>query len=548
LAGVEFVASKFRNLLAIGAGVLLLGLPSAIFNYRLNGAVERQSREELTFEARRTIALADSRIGQVIAILDDLAARGVNSCAPAHLDALRQATFTTTPVKEFSVVAPDGSTLCSDLNGRAEARMAISSEPAVPGGEILLDVVQLDSRPGQIVRIRRPGQGAENGLAALIPIELLISQGSAPGGYPGMNLRIVTGGGMVISVHPTILPTRDDGDVLTAEARSERYAIEAILTLRRASLAARENDARALGAIVTGILALVIFGFALLMPRRQSDNPITAIENALKAGEFVPYYQPIVDIRTGRLRGAEVLARWRKPDGTVLLPAAFIPLAESSGIILNLTRALMRQVSKDLGRALGPRPHLRVAFNVIPQHFADEELVNDVSQIFKHSALRLSQIVLEVTERQPIENLTETRRVIATLQGLGVHVAIDDVGTGHGGLSYMLKLGVDIIKIDKMFVDSLGVDGNSTAIVQTLIELAQSLRMDVVAEGVETYEQVAHLRSLGIRGAQGHVFAPPLPCSAFVQLIEAIDPLPKKPAERQAKLQVAESPSHARLG
>ena len=120
--------------------------------------------------------------------------------------------------------------------------------------------------------------------------------------------------------------------------------------------------------------------------------------------------------------------------------------------------------------------------------------------------------MLEVTERQPIENLTETRRVVAALQGLGVKVAIDDVGTGHSGLSYMLKLGVDIIKIDKMFIDSLGTDRNSNTIIETLIDLAQNMRMDVIAEGVESFEQVLHLRDLGIRAAQGFVFAPPLPC------------------------------------
>ena len=130
-------------------------------------------------------------------------------------------------------------------------------------------------------------------------------------------------------------------------------------------------------------------------------------------------------------------------------------------------------------------------------------------------------------DRAPADrgNLTETRRVIAALQGLGVKVAIDDVGTGHSGLSYMLKLGVDIIKIDKMFIDSLGTDRNSNTIIETLIDLAQNMRMDVIAEGVESFEQVLHLRDLGIRAAQGFVFSPPLPCSAFLQLVETIDPL-----------------------
>jgi sensor c-di-GMP phosphodiesterase-like protein len=124
-----------------------------------------------------------------------------------------------------------------------------------------------------------------------------------------------------------------------------------------------------------------------------------------------------------------------------------------------------------------------------------------------------------------LENLTETRRIIAALQGLGVSIAIDDVGTGHSGLSYMLKLGVDIIKIDKMFIDAIGTDRNSAAIIETLIELARNLRMDIIAEGVESFEQVVFLRDLGVRAAQGYVFSPPLPAKSFLQLIEAIDPM-----------------------
>ncbi len=115
--------------------------------------------------------------------------------------------------------------------------------------------------------------------------------------------------------------------------------------------------------------------------------------------------------------------------------------------------------------------------------------------------------------------------MIATLQGLGVRMAIDDVGTGHSGLSYILKLGVDIIKIDKMFVDAIGIDRSSTTIIETLIDLADNMRMEVVAEGVETFEQVICLRERGIRAAQGFIFAPALPASSFLQLIEAIDPL-----------------------
>jgi EAL domain-containing protein (putative c-di-GMP-specific phosphodiesterase class I) len=186
----------------------------------------------------------------------------------------------------------------------------------------------------------------------------------------------------------------------------------------------------------------------------------------------------------------------------------------------------MRHVCAEAGSAIGARPGMKISFNLAAQLVRDEAVVKDVRNAFASGPIGLSQVVLELTERDQIENLAETRRVIAALQGTGVRIAIDDVGTGHSGLSYILKLGVDIIKIDKMFVDALGTDRNSTTIVETLIDLAHNMRMDVIAEGVESFEQVMHLRELGVRSAQGYVFAPPLPGSAFLQLVEAIDPLP----------------------
>jgi EAL domain-containing protein (putative c-di-GMP-specific phosphodiesterase class I) len=284
---------------------------------------------------------------------------------------------------------------------------------------------------------------------------------------------------------------------------------------------------REAGTGIAVVIALVILGVAFVVPRRiMRANPVVEIERAIAAGEFVPFYQPIVDIQSGQLRGAEVLVRWRKPDDTIVLPGAFIALVESSGLIGEMTKALMRKACEELGDAYRLRPAARVGFNLAPSQLADEAIVKDIRTIFTDAPIRLSQVVLEVTERQPIENLTETRRVIASLQGLGVQIAIDDVGTGHSGLSYMLKLGADMIKIDKMFIDAIGSDRHSTTIIETLVDLARNLRMDVVAEGVENFEQVVLLRDLGIRGAQGYVFAPPLPGSLFLTLLETIDPLP----------------------
>jgi len=520
------LVSPRRKLLgAIAIGVVLAGPPVAALNIWLGGWVERQGREELDQAGRRHMVLSEARVERTVAALDDLAARGIDSCRTAHVDALRQATFGTTPVKELSIIAPDGRTLCTDVGNQPEQRKVISSEPLSAGSRNLLEVVRLGGQSAQWLRIRRPGTGSGNGVAALIPAALFVPQFSHAGGPLTFQARMLTAGGAVIAESGVVASGASGDDAVVTDVLSTKYGLQSVISASSASLAASHGDLRALGTVASGLLAIIILAISVLLPRREHDNPIAEIERAMKAGEFVPYFQPIVDIRSGRLRGAEVLIRWRKSDGTITPPALFIPLAESSGLIIEMTRQLMRRVGREAGAVLGARPHLKIGFNLTARHFASEEIVDDVRKIFKHSLLNLAQIVLEVTERQPIENLTETRRIVAALQGLGVKVAIDDVGTGHSGLSYMLKLGVDIIKIDKLFVDSVGTDRHSNTIIETLIDLAQNMRMDVIAEGVESFEQVLQLRDLGIRAAQGFVFAPPLPCSAFLQLVETIDPL-----------------------
>jgi len=522
-----------RNIVAIVAGVLLAGAPLVAFDFWLGGLIDRQGQEEVDTSAKRAIALAESRVTQVIATLDGLAARGVDSCRPDDVEAMRQTAFDTMPVKEIEVVGPDGQTLCTDLGLPLGQRKLVSSEPLVGASWYSLDIIHLEN--GRImVRLRRQVGAGPNGIAALVPAFLFLPQVSSQGGPFSAYACIATASGAAIGN----VGERSGAANATyaAKAISEKFGFETEISMPRGRVMAGHADLQWLGLFATGAIIMTLGIFSMLMPRRRPGDPVAEIESALKAGEFVPYYQPIVDIRSGQLRGAEVLVRWRKADGTLVLPGAFIPLAESSGLIREMTRDLMRRVCAEAGSAIGCRPALKISFNFAGQLFSDEEIVKDVRKIFSGSPIKLSQVVLEVTERDPIENFTATRQTIAAFQGLGVRIAIDDVGTGHSGLSYMLKLGVDIIKIDKIFVDAIGTDRNSTTIVQTLVDLAHNMRMDVVAEGVENFEQVMYLRELGVRSAQGYVFAPPLPGKSFLQLVEAIDPRPAAAAAPKTEL------------
>jgi sensor c-di-GMP phosphodiesterase-like protein len=469
---------------------------------------------------------------QAVGALNKLAERGVDSCQPDHLDAMRQTAFTTVPTKEITIVGPDGETLCTDLDlGHAE-RKIVSSEPLAGVDGYFFDVVQIASGQ-EIVRLRRATGGGPNQLAAWVPAGLFKPQITSEGGPFGANAnaKIHTAAGFPIG-SVAERPAEAADSTFVGHAKSDNYGFSVEIAMPRERVLAGQTDLKWLGVISTGAFVLIFATFAFLLPRRDANNPVAELQRALRAGELVPYYQPVVDIRSGQLRGAEVLVRWRKPDGTLVMPGSFIPLAESSGLILEMTRDLMRRACAEAGPVLGLRPGMKIAFNFASQLFRNDSIVKDVRNIFFGSEIKLSQVVLELTERDPIENFAETRQIIAALQGLGVRIAIDDVGTGHSGLSYMLKLGVDIIKIDKMFVDAIGTDRNSTTIVETLVDLAHNMRMDVIAEGVENFEQVMHLRDLGIRSAQGYVFAPPLPGSAFLQLVEAIDPLPTAAVEK----------------
>jgi len=512
-----------RNIFAIIVGAFLAGVLLIGFNIWLEGLINRQGEAEVGTAARRAVALAEARVKDTLSALDDLAARNIDSCDPAHIEAMRYAAFNTIPVKEIAVVGPDAETLCTHLGLPLGERAMLSSEPLVGAPRYWLDIIKLAAGE-RMVRLRRQVGAGPHAIAALVPTTLFLPQVSTRGGPFSGYARIKTGQGTIIGEVGGRLP-EDIAPNFVADTKSDIFGFDVEVVSSRARIAAEHADLKWFSYFAAGLIMMATAGFVVFLPPRSPRNPIAEIKKSLEAGEFIPYYQPIVDISTGKLRGAEVLVRWRKADGTLVLPGAFIPLMESSDLIHDLTRNLMRKVCVEAGPAIGRRPDLKISFNFAGKLFGQPTIVKDVRNIFSNSPIKFAQVVLEVTERDPIENFTETRQIIAALQGLGVRIAIDDVGTGHSGLSYMLKLGVDIIKIDKMFVDAIGTDRNSTTIVETLVDLARNMRMDVVAEGVENFEQVMHLRALGVRSAQGYVFAPPLPGSAFLKLVEAIDPL-----------------------
>jgi sensor c-di-GMP phosphodiesterase-like protein len=519
------IPRKLRKPFAVVAGALVAGVPVAMIQRGVDTYIERQATEDSRLSAQRAIARAEWRIGQSIATLAAIGAARLTSCADIEPDAVRRAVMATTPLKEVLVVDETGVPRCLPATRGAQPRV-LSRELATADDRVFLSVVLPLEAGERALRIRWQRAGDPLFLSGHVPADVFLPDNLSSKAASEAVVRVMLNEGTLIAApfdkEEGVVAS---GDSIIAHNQSTRYPLVVTATVSRAAVFAEHADLRAIAIAGGAVLALLIIALAVLVPLRGRSNPIVAMERALEAGEFVPYYQPLVDLRSGAVVGAEVLMRWRKPDGSLIPPAAFIPLAESSGLILEMTKALMITARDEIAPALGLRPRVKIGFNLTAHHFANETIVEDVREVFAGSPIRLSQLVFEVTERQPLEDLDMARRVIAALQELGCKIAIDDVGTGHGGLSYMLKLGVNYIKIDKLFVDAIGTERYSTTIIETLINLARSMGLEIFAEGVETFDQVKYLRDRGIFLAQGYAFAPPLPGPLFRQLLEAAHPL-----------------------
>lgn len=513
---------KYRWALYVAGGLFLAAVPYIAIDQALKVHVERQARGKLDSVAARTLDLIENRLNQAATTLVDLGALGVDACNPAALAVMRRAVFASMPLKELSLIAPDGRMLCTHIGAEPEERTLSREVNLSP--RIAISVARFRDRNERSVQLRLD-RAAKPSIAALIPSQTLLPETNPEDTSGSRRVRIILDGGSVVAARPESEEGAklDDTGSIVVQRHSERFPLSVTAERGRATVVDEYRDLLMIGRFAAILLGMLGLGLAWLWLERDRTDPIAELRHAIEDGEIIPFYQPLVDLRTGRIHGAEVLARWRKPDGSLIPPNRFIPLAEESGLIYEMTRALMRRARDEMAPLYGVRPRVKLGFNLFAGHFIDGKIVDDVKDIFGGSPIAFDQIVLEVTERSPLTDLTEARHIIAQLQGLGARVGIDDVGTGHGGLSYLLKLGVDLIKIDKMFVDALGTERYSQTIIETLVELARNMRMEVVAEGVETFEQVEYLRVKGITVAQGYIFAPPLPGGSYTALMEAAE-------------------------
>ncbi|MDT4952212.1 MAG: hypothetical protein QOJ02_350 [Acidobacteriota bacterium] len=248
----------------------------------------------------------------------------------------------------------------------------------------------------------------------------------------------------------------------------------------------------------------------------------TDLRRALEREEFFVFYQPIMSLETGELRGFEALVRWRHPLRGFISPDDFIPVAEETGMIIQIGEYVLREACRQMQKwqvVLPSDPPLFISVNLSVKQFSQPDLVEKVAAILKETKLNAKHLKLEITESAVMENVEDATELLTRLRDLGLRISMDDFGTGYSSLSHLRRFPIDTLKIDRSFVTQMSEDDENAEIVRTIIGLAQNLGMDVVAEGVETPNQIETLKSLGCEYGQGYFFSKPLDFQRAEQFI-----------------------------
>jgi diguanylate cyclase (GGDEF)-like protein/PAS domain S-box-containing protein len=284
----------------------------------------------------------------------------------------------------------------------------------------------------------------------------------------------------------------------------------------------RDADTAMYRAKTQGKKRHVVFDKAMHDRAMQLLQIETDLRRAIGRKEFFVHYQPIISLETGKVCSFEALVRWRHPERGLVMPSEFVPVAEETGLIIPLGQWVLGEACRQIRewqKLYLIDDDVTISVNLSSRQFSQADLIEQVSSALREAGLRPGSLKLEITESMVMENVDTAIDMLAQLRSLGVGLSIDDFGTGYSSLSYLHRFPIDTLKIDRSFVTQMTHNTENAEIVRTIVTLARSLDMDVIAEGVETREQLQQLRGLGCDYGQGYLFSKPLGAGQAAELM-----------------------------
>lgn len=481
--------------------------------------VEQNESQEMNAQGERFLARLEQLFGQLRESLDDLEAQPIRGCNEEMIATLQQVTFNYRFVYEAAYM--DASSVCS--NRPRQEKLSLIREPDIQG-------------PTYSYWLNTTTEPDENRAALMLGrgnFRVATSRGHLTDMVdltPGSSLLVVLDhGARAIPVLGTDQrwppnehwPPKSRAPLQVTQTRliyrmpTNNPEYQLVLITPRTGM----HVPAAWWWLLPASLALGTFvGFMVFLLVRQRQSLDAELVGAIRRGELQVLYQPIFDLDSRNCVGAEALLRWRRPDGTLTSPDLFIPMAENTGQIRQMTDFVLQRLLEQLGQLLRANPQLYISVNLAACDVMVPRIGQVMARLLTLHRVAARQIAFEVTERGLVD-VVVARENLQALRDVGHQVLIDDFGTGYCSLAYLQTLPVDCLKIDKAFVDALGHDAASSGVAPHIIRMAQALQLKVIAEGIEHEAQAAFLSSEGVRFGQGWLFAHALSAVQFIELI-----------------------------
>lgn len=519
-----------RKLLKWPAMILMVLASTAFFAYATNSFVHSvhaaQNRDRLQELAHSTLDRAELGADYAFAALTELAEKSDLTCGERSLELFRSQVHQRSIVKDIRILDARGFTRCAafpEVLGGADIRVNLGAMRDTRNELVKLVPLQLrrQSALGVVWVLNR-----DTILLATVSTGTLVYDVLPKALRKGNAAQLVLEDNTLIAAHDGTgleLGQAPGKDVqpLIFRAASDRYPFHAEIRIFD-HLLMRWNNRIGVSHPISGGVFGFLFGLLAIRALSKPRGIDAEINDALEAGQFKAFAQPIFDLKSGAITGCEILARRLLNDGTVVSPGEFVALAEQTGQIDAINWQVMDDALTQLRPFLRQNKHFTAAFNIGAQQLMQPSFISELRAHVREARVGSRQITIEVTERQQFHDMDVAAAIMGRMKEHGFHIAIDDAGTGHSGLSHIQKLGADIIKIDRFFVDQVVHDPSARSLIKMLVRLAGDLRMTTVAEGIETEEQMKALAQLGVDKGQGYLVSKALPLKTFVGFAEKL--------------------------
>ena len=507
-----------KRLIIASALAALVGVaaPLALAMHLAKERAMQGEQERLRFLASYALERAQRTLVSAGDALRSFAPLDVPPCSPAHIERLRRTTITTRSVDDIGYVE-NGMLRCSASGMQAvpvrvtppaftlRNGMGVDFDlhPVVSGGRRMVGLAH-----GAHKALIEPVRFADVIVDHDIQMAVALDNGGVLGTLHQPDLALVRA--LLAGSQPA------DGDLHTILRRD---GLTAVVMAPRSKLDARLAREHAVLLPIGLLMAAFMAGLVAWLSRRRLSL-LGELKIALERKEFFVHYQPIIALATGACVGAEALIRWRRPDGSMVRPDLFIPVAEESGLILPITDEVIGCVIADMRDALAADRALHIAINLCASDIETGRVLQVLDRVLAGSGIAPQQIWLEATERGFI-NVEAARVTLALARERGYAVAIDDFGTGYSSLASLQSLPLDALKIDKAFVDTIALDAATSSVTPHIIAMARGLKLQIVAEGIETRAQADYLTAQQVEYGQGWLFAKALPAADFLAFYRA---------------------------